>query len=74
MQSPNQSPIEYKTLELLKTSEMACSINFIAKQLNVAWVTARALLLTLVIEGKVHLQKTTHGPIFWIGDAQRSPA
>ena len=74
MQRLEQSPIEVQTIKLLKTSGTSCSINYIAKQLGVAWVTARALLLTLVIEGKVRLQKTTHGPIFWIDNAPRSAA
>jgi hypothetical protein len=74
MQRLNQSPIELQTIKLLKIAGTSCSINYVAKQLGVAWVTARALLLTLVIEGKVQLQRTTHGPIFWIDNTQRSAA
>jgi len=58
MQKLSESPIESQTIELLKMSKTSCSINYVASRLNIAWVTARALLLTLVIDGKVQFQKT----------------
>lgn len=74
MQRVNQSSIELQTIELLKASRTPCSISYIARQLDVAWVTARALLLTLAIEGKIKWQKTMNGTIFSIDSAPASVA
>lgn len=66
MQRLNNSTIEQQAIDLLANSNQPCSINYIANHLNIAWVTAQALLLKLVIGGKVIIQETTTGMVFWV--------
>jgi hypothetical protein len=42
------------------------SIDFVAFNLNLSWVTARALLFTLALEGKLKCMKTSKSWIFWL--------
>ena len=53
-------------LKLLEKTSMPFSIKYVARHLNVGWGTARAMLLELVVDGKVAGQKTTKSWIFWL--------
>jgi DNA-binding IclR family transcriptional regulator len=57
---------ETQLLELLQKTSMPVSIEYVARRLNVGWGTARAMLLELLVEGKIAGQKTTKSWIFWI--------
>jgi len=45
-------------LRILEESDIPLGVSDIAKRLNIAWSTARAILLTLEAEGKVSSLKT----------------
>ena len=57
---------EKKRVLLLKTVKNPVSIDFVAFNLNLSWVTARALLFTLALEGKLKCMKTSKSWIFWL--------
>jgi hypothetical protein len=46
------------------------SIDFVAFNLNLSWVTARALLFTLALEGKLKCMKTSKSWVFWLEHAK----
>jgi len=71
MQKFNDPKLEEQIIELLKKTEIPCSIDFVAHNVEIAWGTARAILLNLVILGKVQTQKTTKSFIFWIDKNNR---
>jgi len=56
--------VEKQVVELLKRTPTAVSIDYVAYHLNIAWATARGLLLNMVINGKVQSEKTTKSLIF----------
>jgi len=66
MQKFNNSKLEKKIVDLLKETEIPCSVDFVAHNVGIAWGTARAILLNLVIDGRVQTQKTTKSLIFWV--------
>lgn len=66
MQRLNNATIKKQAIELLKKSDKRCSINYVAQHLNIAWATARVILLKLVIDGKVKSEETTTGLLFWV--------
>jgi len=57
---------EKKLVLLLKTVKNPVSIDFVAFNLRLSWVTARALLFTLALEGKLKCMKTSKSWIFWL--------
>ena len=65
MQKFDNPELEEQIISLLKETEIPCSIDFVAHNMGIAWGTARAILLNLVIEGRVQSQKTTKSLIFW---------
>jgi len=60
------SELQTQLLKLLKKTRIPVSIEYVARHLNVGWGTARAMLLELVVSGKVAGQKTTKSWIFWM--------
>ena len=58
--------IKTQLLSLLDKTRQAVSIDYVRYHLNIQWNTARALLLTLALEGKICSQKTTKSWIFWV--------
>jgi len=62
----NNKKVEDKIIELLKETSIPCSVDYVAQHFNIGWGTARAILLDLVIRGKVKTQKTTKSLIFWV--------
>lgn len=62
----NNSEVEQQLMELLEQTPIPCSVDYVAQHLGMAWGTARAILLDLVVRDKIKTQKTTKGLIFWI--------
>lgn len=60
-----QKLAEEKTVSLLGQSQFPVSVEYVAKTLDVNWATARAILLTLLAEGRIRGQKTMKSWIFW---------
>ena len=56
--------LKEKTLRILEEARRPASITFVAKRLEVAWNTARLLLLTLEHEGLAESIRTTTGTLF----------
>lgn len=52
-------------LQLLRDTPIPSTVKYVAQRLHLAWGTARAMLLDLVVRNKVTMQKTTHGSVFW---------
>jgi len=57
---------EEKLLQLLKSVKEPVSIDFVAFNLKLSWVTARALLFALALEGKLKYMKTSKSWVFWL--------
>ena len=53
-----------QALEVLSTSDVPVSIDYVRHHLSVCWQTARAVLFNLVLEGKIRGTKTTAGWFF----------
>ena len=68
------SEIQTQLLNLLEKTPMPVSIEFVARHLTVGWGTARAMLLELVVDGKVACQKTTKSWIFWMPGSESNGA
>jgi len=66
MQKFNNPKLEQEIIDLLEETPIPCSIEFVAQHFNLAWGTARAILLDLAVRGKIKTQKTTKSLIFWI--------
>jgi len=62
----NDKDLESQIVKLLEETPIPASIDFVAQHFNLAWGTARAILLNLVIDGRVQTQKTTKSLIFWV--------
>ena len=56
--------IQNNVINLLRETNMPVDIEFVAQKLGIGWGTARAILLNLVVEGKVRMEKTTKSLIF----------
>ena len=70
----NDKDLEIQVVKLLKEIPIPASIDFVAQHFNLAWGTARAILLNLVIDGRIQTQKTTKNLIFWADeDGETSP-
>lgn len=69
----NDKKLENKIIVFLENTPIPASIDYVAQHFNLAWGTARAILLNLVIEGKIQSQKTTKSFIFWV-DKKEAPA
>ena len=62
----NDKDFEEQIIKLLQETPMPCAIEYVAQHFKIAWGTARAILLNLVIDGRVQTQKTTKSLIFWV--------
>ena len=65
LQKFNDPETEEKIIALIKKTEIPVSIDFVAQHVNIAWGTARAILLNMTVLGKIQTQKTTKSLIFW---------
>jgi len=57
--------LKYEALEILRKSNLPLGVGDVAKQLNVSWSTARAILLTLEAEGLVDSIKTAKSKVYF---------
>ncbi len=56
--------LKQEILKIVKHSAKPVTIEFVRTCVNTTWSNAKALLLELVIEGKIKSLQTTHGRIF----------
>jgi Mn-dependent DtxR family transcriptional regulator len=61
-------------IELLSKTKIPVDVEFVARQLGVGWGTARAILMDLALQGKVHMEKTTKSWVFTLNTKQEVPA
>ena len=61
----NDPEIEKNLKKILAETKNPVSIDYVRYHLKINWGTARALLLTMALEGKIQSQKTTKSYIFW---------
>ncbi|MFB0501094.1 MAG: hypothetical protein ACETVP_01350 [Candidatus Bathyarchaeia archaeon] len=66
MQKFNNPEVEQRIIDLLEETSIPCSIEYVAQRFDLAWGTARAILLDLAVRGQVKIQKTTKSLIFWV--------
>ena len=52
----NNPKVENELFELLSKTKNPVSIDFVRYNLKLNWGTARALLLTMALEGKIHVR------------------
>jgi predicted transcriptional regulator len=57
--------LKQKAMKILQESGMPLGVGEVAKKLNIAWATARAVLLTLEAEGKVSALKTSKSYVYF---------
>jgi DNA-binding IclR family transcriptional regulator len=57
--------LKSEALRILEESDIPLGVSDIAKRLNIAWSTARAILLTLEAEGKVSSLKTPKSRVYF---------
>jgi membrane protein required for beta-lactamase induction len=62
----NNPKLESDLISLLKKEKRPVSIDYVRHNLDLSWGTARALLLSLALLGKINSMKTTKSWIFWI--------
>jgi hypothetical protein len=65
LQKWNNPELEALVMDLIGETAVPCSIDYVAKHFNLAWGTARAILLNLAVGNKIKVQKTTTGLVFW---------
>jgi hypothetical protein len=56
--------LQNNIVSLLKETDMPVSVDFVANRMSIGWGTARAILLSLSIQGRVKMEKTTKSLIF----------
>jgi DNA-binding IclR family transcriptional regulator len=64
LQKVGNEHFETAVIKLLEKTPMAVSVDFVAYHLGISWPTARGLLLTMAINKKVEVEKTTKSMIF----------
>ena len=50
--------------KFIKQQKQPFSVNDVAKEFNISWTTARAILLELALDGEVEVMKTTKSYVF----------
>jgi len=58
--------------EFVRRQKQPFSVNDVAKEFNISWTTARAILLELALEGEVEVMKTTKSYVFIPKGGQRN--
>ena len=66
----NNPEVESQILDLLYEAKIPVSIDYVANHLEIAWGTARAILLDMALEGKIKAEKTTKSLIFSLSGDQ----
>ena len=62
----NDPSTETKVINIISKSENPVSIDYVRHHSGLNWSTARAVLLSLALEGKIGSQKTSKSWIFWL--------
>lgn len=60
------SDSKQRALEVVKGADEPVDVQQVADDLNVAWATARALLLQLLVDKKIRGMHTGHGWLFFV--------
>lgn len=63
-------PQENKAKNIVKKADKPVSIQKIADELDISWGAARAMLLSLALEGKIKGLKTDRGWVFFEGNVR----
>lgn len=71
MKKVERQKLETQTLELVNESSIPITADYIARQLSIAWGTARSLLLGLACQGKIEAIKTMKSWVFKPLDTRR---
>jgi ribosomal protein S25 len=58
--------LKEEAFKILKESQVPLGVGDVAKKLDVAWSTARIILLTLEAEGKVQSLKTSKSKVYFV--------
>ena len=64
MQKLDIEELEKQAQALVEGARVPVTVDYIARQLHVAWDTARSILLTLALKGRVSAVKTMKSWIF----------
>jgi hypothetical protein len=59
-----ETEMESNVLDLLEKENMPLTIGFVAFNLKITWQTARSLLLTMSLTGKIKALETSKGFLF----------
>ena len=62
----NTPKVEHRLLKVLSNADNPVSIDYVRYNLKINWGTARALLLSMALEGKIQSMKTSKSWIFWV--------
>ena len=57
--------------EFIRQQKQPFSVNDVAREFDISWTTARAILLELALEGEVEVMKTTKSYVFIPKGGQR---
>lgn len=71
MQKVGTKEFETQALKLVQENDLPVTADYVARQLSVAWDTARALLLGLACQGKIEAIKTMKSWVFKPSDPRR---
>lgn len=64
MEKVEKQKLETRALKLVNEIDIAVTVDYIARELSIAWDTARALLLGLACQGKIQAIKTMKSWVF----------
>jgi len=53
--------LETLVLKVIAKASIPVGVGYVAKRIRRNWATTRAVLLTLAVDGRVSVQRTTHG-------------
>lgn len=59
---------EEKTKRLVEEAECPTNVGRVARELDIAWATARSTLLGLAVEEEISARRTENGWIFYTGE------
>ena len=57
--------IEAKVVKILKGTNKLVTVEHVAKAIETSWLTTRAVLLRMAVDGVVNIVKTTSGGTFF---------
>ena len=66
--------IEKQILNLLHETAKPTTTDYVATNLKISWSTARMMLLSMVLHGKIAILETTNSSVFLLKKNEASPA